>query len=91
MLTFVQDVAKNFQIGPNDVQLGVDTFQTSHKTEFNMNKYQDKTQLLAAIPKIAYHGGTTHTGEAIQFLHGTSFSAAAGNINTCQWRIQRGA
>jgi len=82
MLTFVQNVAKTFTIGQHDVQIGVDTFQSTHKAEFHMNTYLNKTQLVDAIGKISYHSGGTNTGEAIKFMHNDSFSTAAGS---CQW------
>ena len=78
MLTFVNDVVKNFNVGPADVQVGVDTFSTGKKAEFNLNKFHDKTALMNAVKKIHYTSGSTHTGEAIKFMHENSFSAAAG-------------
>lgn len=79
MLKFVQGVAQDFNIGPNDVQIGIDTFATNHKAEFHMNSHPDKQSLVSAIGKIAYHAGSTHTGEAINFMHTDSFTSAAGN------------
>ena len=78
MLGFVRNVANNFNIGPNAVQIGVDTFQTSHKAEFRLNTYSSKQPMLAAINNIHYQPGLTHTGEAIRFMAGDSFSAAHG-------------
>ena len=81
MLGFVKNVANNFDIGPQDVQVGVDTFQTTHKAEFNLNTYQDKQHMLTAINNIKYTQGLTHTGEAIRFLRSDSFTAAHGLYN----------
>lgn len=78
MLKFVEGVAQDFNIGPNDVQIGVDTFSTSHKAEFHMNSHLDKQSLVSAISHIPYKSGSTHTGEAIQFMHTDSFTSAAG-------------
>ncbi|XP_061197993.1 uncharacterized protein LOC133206079 [Saccostrea echinata] len=78
MLKFVEGVAQTFNIGPNDVQIGVDTFSTGHKAEFNLNSHLDKQSLVTAISHIPYKSGSTHTGEAIQFMHANSFTAAAG-------------
>ncbi|XP_033755763.1 cartilage matrix protein-like [Pecten maximus] len=79
MLKFVTSVSNSFKIGPHDVQIGVDTFQTSHKTEFTLNAHLQKADLVTAVNSIAYHSGSTHTGEAIQYLHNTSFTTAAGH------------
>lgn len=78
MLKFVEGVAQDFNIGPNDVQIGVDTFSTSHKAEFHMNSHLDKQSLVSAISHIPYKSGSTHTGQAIQFMHTDSFTSAAG-------------
>lgn len=78
MLKFVEGVAQDFNIGPNDVQIGVDTFSTSHKAEFHMNSHLDKQSLVSAISHIPYKSGSTHTGEAINFMHTDSFTSAAG-------------
>ena len=78
MLGFVRNVANSFNIGPKDVQIGVDTFQTTVKSEFNMNTYTSKQPMLAAINNIHYQPGLTHTGEAISFMANDSFSAAHG-------------
>ncbi|WAR30023.1 MATN1-like protein [Mya arenaria] len=76
MKGFVHDMMNSFNIGPNAVQVGVDTFQTSVKAEFYMNTYQDRPSVQQAINNIAYHSGLTHTGEALRFMHTDSFSAA---------------
>ena len=78
MLGFVRNVANSFNIGPADVQIGVDTFQTSHKAEFNLNTYPDKQHMLTGINNIKYSSGSTHTGEAIRFMTSDSLTAAHG-------------
>ena len=80
MLNFVQNVSDTFTIGPNDVQIGVDTFSTGHKAEFTLNQYANKTAMLNAISHIGYHSGSTHTGEAVNFMHTQSFTSAAGKF-----------
>ncbi|WAR30004.1 COCA1-like protein [Mya arenaria] len=66
MKGFVHDMMNSFNIGPNAVQVGVDTFQTSVKAEFYMNTYQDRPSVQQAINNIAYHSGLTNTGEALR-------------------------
>ena len=82
MLGFVRNVANTFHVGPKDVQIGVDTFQTTHKAEFYLNTFQDKQRMLTAINNIKYTQGLTHTGEAIRFMANDSFSAAHGECLT---------
>lgn len=78
MLGFVRNVANSFSVGLRDVQIGVDTFQTTHKAEFYLNTYSSKQPMLNAINNIQYTQGLTHTGEAISFMANDSFSAAHG-------------
>ena len=52
MLQFVKDVASNFDIGPNDVQVGVDTFSTSFNSEFTLGQYGTKTDVANAVDQI---------------------------------------
>lgn len=75
---FVHDMMNSFNIGPTAVQVGVDTFQSNVKSEFNMNKYSDRPAIQNAINNIQYTAGGTHTGEAIRFVRSDSFSSAAG-------------
>ncbi|MEW8562772.1 MAG: VWA domain-containing protein [Candidatus Thiodiazotropha sp.] len=85
MLGFVRNVANSFNVGPGDVQIGVDTFQTTYKSEFNLNAFTDKQRMLSAINNIKYTQGLTHTGEAIRFMTTDSFTAAHGEsvYQTC--------
>ncbi|XP_071091672.1 uncharacterized protein [Haliotis cracherodii] len=78
MLAFVNQIADDFSIGPHDVQIGLETFSSTTRHQFDMNKYADKTALKAAITKTPYHGGNTHTGDALAYLSSHSFTKAAG-------------
>ncbi|XP_060600216.1 uncharacterized protein LOC132753729 isoform X4 [Ruditapes philippinarum] len=77
--SFVHDLMNSFNIGPTSVQVGVDTFQSSVKSEFNMNTYHDRQSIQDAINKIPYHSGGTNTAKAITFMNTDSFSAAHGD------------
>ena len=52
MTQFVKDITANFDIGPNDVQVGVDTFSTAYSQEFTLGTFADKAQMAAAIDQI---------------------------------------
>ncbi|KAK3591356.1 hypothetical protein CHS0354_040317 [Potamilus streckersoni] len=79
MLGFVKDVVNSFNIGQMDVQVGVETFATNAKTEFTLNQYHDSNSIQAAVGKINYVPGYTHTGEALKYMREHSFLAAAGD------------
>ncbi|CAC5383706.1 unnamed protein product [Mytilus coruscus] len=79
ILEFIKGVVSKFSVGPNDIQVGVDTFQDTVKSEFKLNQYHDKNNLITAIGNIVYQTGGTKTGPAIKFMTTNSFSTAAGH------------
>ena len=52
MLEFVKDVSSNFDIGPNDVQIGVDTFSSSFSSEFTLGRFGNKNGVSNAVDHI---------------------------------------
>ncbi|KAK3591355.1 hypothetical protein CHS0354_040316 [Potamilus streckersoni] len=75
---FVARFAQAFDIGPNATQIGVVTFSTSVKNEFDMNRFHDKASLLNAIHNISYISGSTNTDKAIHYIMNHSFTKPAG-------------
>ena len=53
MLEFVKDVTSKFDIGPNDVQIGVDTFSSSFNHEFTLNRFSSENSISRAVDRIA--------------------------------------
>ncbi|CAC5396123.1 COL6A [Mytilus coruscus] len=78
-LKFMSDIVDGLDIGKDKFQVGVVTFHTPVKAEFNLDKYQSKKDIKNAIMSIKYEGGGTNTGAAIKYLHSTSFSHASGH------------
>ncbi|XP_071141967.1 coadhesin-like [Mytilus edulis] len=79
MLKFIQGVVSKFSVGLNNIQVGIDTFQSTVKSEFKFNQFLDKNDLITAIGNIVYKTGATKTGPAIKFMTTNSFSTAAGH------------
>ena len=71
---FVKSFAQNFDIGADTVRIGVTTFGSTPQNEFWMNEFTDRTSLLAAIDQIQYTGGTTFTGDALQYIQENAFT-----------------
>ncbi|CAC5396105.1 COL6A [Mytilus coruscus] len=80
-LTFISDIVDGLKIGikKDKFQVGVLTFHTPVRAEFNLDEYQDKQDVKNAIMEIRYEGGGTNTGGAIRYLHTTAFARAAGH------------
>ncbi|XP_036358133.1 uncharacterized protein LOC115210527 [Octopus sinensis] len=78
VLNFVTTISNRFTIGPDQVQIGIDSFDSATRTEFALDSYNDTSSLLAAINKIRYHGGSTHTGEGLERLFSQSMTFSNG-------------
>ncbi|VDI28425.1 collagen, type VI, alpha [Mytilus galloprovincialis] len=78
-LKFMSDLVDGLDVGKDKFRVGVVTFHTPVKAEFNLDKYQNKNDIKDAIMSIKYEGGGTNTGDAIKYLHSTSFSHSSGH------------
>ncbi|XP_053719022.1 collagen alpha-1(XIV) chain-like [Synchiropus splendidus] len=66
------------QIGPGGTQVAMAQFSDDARTEFKLNSYSDKQQLLDAITRISYKGGNTKTGAAIRHVKEKIFTVEGG-------------
>ena len=78
MKTFVRDIANSFEIGPNDVQIGVMSYGSSNYFHFYLNTYSTKSAVLSAISAIPFSSGGTDTGGALNGVRITGFSESNG-------------
>ena len=76
---FTAHFAQSFDIGPKQVQIGVESFSSIPHHEFNLNSYNDTTSLVDAIHFIDYHPGYTRTDLALKYVESHSFTAAVGD------------
>lgn len=76
---FLMSVVKNFEIAPNKVRVGMVQFSDTPKTEFFLNTYEEKQEILDYIKNLPYKTGGTFTGEALKFLLKNHFVEAAGS------------
>ncbi|MCI4382642.1 hypothetical protein PGIGA_G00017250 [Pangasianodon gigas] len=75
---FIGAVAGAFDIGEDKTRVAVVQYSTDTRTEFNLNQYFRRAELLQAIRNLPYKGGNTMTGEAIDYLVKNTFTEAAG-------------
>ena len=76
---FVADFANTFDISPNNVQIGVVTFASEPKNEFNLNTFQTKLEVVNAISEIGSIRRRTRTDLALAYVRENSFTADAGD------------
>ena len=76
---FVTGIADKFIIGPQNVQIGVDTFSTHFKHEFYLRENGDQMGLESAVSSISRAEGDTNTANALKRMREESFTAGAGH------------
>ena len=79
MRQLVTGVADKFILGPQYVQIGVDTFSTEFNRTFFLKDYPDKAGLESALSSISFTYGDTNTGNALRAMREGSFTAGAGH------------
>eukprot|EP00106_Octopus_bimaculoides_P009528 XP_014776970.1 PREDICTED: neurogenic locus notch homolog protein 2-like [Octopus bimaculoides] len=78
MKSFVKNLIYIFPISRTQVRVGVITFSTYIRNEFNLNKYFTHRQLYYAINRIRYNSGATNTHLALNYLKRHAFQSRAG-------------
>ena len=79
MRQFVTETARKFIIDPRNVQIGVDTFSTQLKHEFDLRKNRDQMSVESAVSSISRAEGDTNTSNALRRMREESFTAGAGH------------
>lgn len=84
MLEFVKEFVKKIEIGPRKVQVALIQYSTEPTTEFVLNTYSIKSDVLHHLSNMRLKGGqTVNTGAALDFMKNV-FTASSGS------RIQQG-
>jgi len=81
-ITFVKKVVEGLSIGPTETQVAIITFGAPAAVIFNLNMYDSKQSLLAAIDSLVYHGGGNDIASSIQQMRVVCFTSANGDRST---------
>ncbi|KAM8826189.1 collagen alpha-6(VI) chain-like isoform 1-T1 [Synchiropus picturatus] len=76
---FLYTLVNSFDVGPEHVRIGLVQYSTTPRTEFLLNTFQKKSDILQYVSKLPYMGGGTQTGEGLDFLLKTHFVESAGS------------
>ncbi|XP_058604797.1 collagen alpha-1(XII) chain isoform X4 [Onychostoma macrolepis] len=76
--SFIGAMAGAFDIGEDKTRVAVVQYSSDTRTEFNLNQYHRRPDVLRAIKNLPYKGGNTMTGDAMDYLVKNTFTAAAG-------------
>ncbi|XP_055495106.1 collagen alpha-1(XII) chain-like isoform X1 [Leucoraja erinacea] len=75
---FIYSLVSAFEIGDDKTKVGIVQYSSDTRTEFDLNQYSRKEDLLSAITNLPYKGGNTMTGEAMDYLVKNTFNEGAG-------------
>uniref|UniRef100_A0AAQ6ID77 Solute carrier family 35 member C2 n=1 Tax=Anabas testudineus TaxID=64144 RepID=A0AAQ6ID77_ANATE len=75
---FLEGLVTPFNIGPDHIQIGLTQYSGDPRTEWNLNNFTTKDQLLEAVRNFRYKGGNTFTGQALLHVMEENMRAEAG-------------
>ncbi|XP_034553414.1 collagen alpha-6(VI) chain [Notolabrus celidotus] len=76
---FLYSLVNSFDVGPDHVHIGLVQYSNDPRTEFLLNTFQTKEDILQYISELPYKGGGTNTGLGLDFLLREHFVRAAGS------------
>uniref|UniRef100_A0A672F784 VWFA domain-containing protein n=1 Tax=Salarias fasciatus TaxID=181472 RepID=A0A672F784_SALFA len=80
ILEFVREFVKQIEIGPQRMQVALIQYGTEPTTEFFLNKYSQKDDILTHLSNVQLKGGLiTNTGVAIEYVKDTVFTPSSGS------------
>ncbi|XP_058499424.1 collagen alpha-1(XX) chain isoform X2 [Solea solea] len=75
---FLEGLVTPFHIGPDHIQIGLTQYSGDPRTEWHLNNFTTKDQLLEAVRNFRYKGGNTFTGQALLHVMEDNMREEAG-------------
>ncbi|XP_061695999.1 collagen alpha-1(XX) chain [Syngnathoides biaculeatus] len=75
---FLEGLMTPFRIGPQYIQIGLSQYSGDPRTEWELNNFTNKDQLVEAVRNFRYKGGNTFTGQALLHVMEENMRAEAG-------------
>ncbi|XP_057385738.1 collagen alpha-1(XX) chain [Balaenoptera acutorostrata] len=75
---FLASIIEPFEIGPDRVQVGLTQYSGDPQTEWDLNAFGTKEEVLAAVRGLRYRGGNTFTGLALTHVLEQNLKPVAG-------------
>lgn len=79
MKDFVNELLRNADINNDRARVGILTYSTGVKVEFQLNSYKSNADVETAVKNIKYTYGSTNTADAIATMRNEMFTAANGD------------
>ncbi len=75
----MKNIVRDYNIGPNNVRVGVAIFGNDVQPVFQLNQYSSQRDVISAIDRIPFLDQTTNTPAAIRYMRSTMFTAQNGD------------
>ncbi|XP_061885754.1 collagen alpha-6(VI) chain isoform X2 [Entelurus aequoreus] len=79
MRRFLSTLVNGFDVGLDRVRMALVQYSTTPRSEFLLNTYENKADILQYISTLPYMGGGTNTGQGLDFMLSTHFVKEAGS------------
>uniref|UniRef100_A0A3P9C6A4 VWFA domain-containing protein n=1 Tax=Maylandia zebra TaxID=106582 RepID=A0A3P9C6A4_9CICH len=76
---FLFTLVDSFDVSPDHVRIGLVQYSDNPLTEFLLNTFENKDDILNNIIKLPYRGGGTMTGKGLEFMSNEHFVGKAGS------------
>lgn len=77
-LDAVRNILEGFEVGRDQVRVGLISFSTDVRVQFNFNKYTSKDEILAELPNTWRERSSTYTYKALEAANTELFSRKNG-------------
>lgn len=75
---FVSSITNAFEIGPDNVQVGLLSFSSTPILQFYLNTHTTKQSVLSAIDSLPFASGGTYTADALDLIRAQAFMEQNG-------------
>lgn len=76
---FLYDVIESLAVGDSDFRFALVQFNGNPHTEFLLNTYRTKQEVLSHISNMSYIGGSNETGKGLEYVMQNHLTEAAGS------------
>ncbi|XP_015288507.3 collagen alpha-3(VI) chain isoform X6 [Macaca fascicularis] len=77
---FVMNLVNSLDVGNDNIRVGLVQFSDTPVTEFSLNTYQTKSDILGHLRQLQLQGGSgLNTGSALSYVHANHFTEAGGS------------
>ncbi|XP_073534174.1 collagen alpha-4(VI) chain-like [Phyllobates terribilis] len=78
MQDFLYTLINGFDVSQDNIRIGLIQYSDEPRTEFYLNSYDKKEDVLQYVQNLKYKGGGTNTGASLQFMLENHFTESAG-------------